>query len=215
MAQQSSSSDSSPSLASHLQSLENRGQPLPPSLRQFFEPRFRQDFSQVRIHTGHQATQLAESMNARAFTMGRHIVFRSADYHPDSASGKRLFAHELTHIVQQSGQLNRMVQRQDLPPGPKLDFAEPDFGCTIDLITAARVIAGDRKAALKVINCCVKGLPLVKKGCTKHLVDAACFLFPDLCRDRKRDEAVQCPLGFKPAASSHLTREMLSRESRR
>ena len=51
------------------------------------------------MHTGSQATESAASINALAFTLGRHVVFGAGQYAPDSASGKRLLAHELTHVV--------------------------------------------------------------------------------------------------------------------
>lgn len=79
------------------------GQPLSASVRSFFEPRFGYDFADVRVHTGARADEAARSVNARAFTVGRDVVFRSDTYRPETRSGKRLLAHELTHVVQQSG----------------------------------------------------------------------------------------------------------------
>jgi hypothetical protein len=66
------------------------------------EPRFGRDFSQVRIHSGNRAADLARSINARAFTVGRDVVFGEGQYTPASRSGKFLLAHELTHVVQQT-----------------------------------------------------------------------------------------------------------------
>jgi hypothetical protein len=77
------------------------GQSLPESVRAYFEPRFGEDFSDVRIHRGPQADEAARSLNARAFTLGRDIVFRSGTFRPDTRAGKELLAHELTHVVQQ------------------------------------------------------------------------------------------------------------------
>lgn len=92
----------SPELATQIQSLRGDGQPLPKSARSFFEPRFGQDFSGVRVHSGARAAQLARSANARAFTIGRDVVFDAGQYAPNSLEGKKLLAHELTHVVQQS-----------------------------------------------------------------------------------------------------------------
>lgn len=78
------------------------GKPLNASTRAFFEPRFRYDFSQVRIHTDSEASGLSNSLNAQAFTTGQDVFFRQGTYNPDSSSGRHLLAHELTHVVQQS-----------------------------------------------------------------------------------------------------------------
>jgi hypothetical protein len=90
-----------PALESQLHSLRGGGRPLPESTRNFFEPRFGQDFSQVRIHTDAQAAQAARSVNARAFTVGKDVVLGEGQYSPDSDSGRRLLAHELVHVRQQ------------------------------------------------------------------------------------------------------------------
>ncbi len=92
-----------PGIAARIDALRGGGQVLPPSARAFFEPRFGYDFSRVRVHTGAQATETSRSVNARAFTIGRDIVFGAGQYAPDTGSGKLLLAHELTHVVQQSG----------------------------------------------------------------------------------------------------------------
>ncbi|MBU1564806.1 MAG: DUF4157 domain-containing protein [Proteobacteria bacterium] len=78
------------------------GRPLPRSVRNFFEPRFEQDFSHVRIHTDAQAAEMADELNARAFTFGSNIVFSGGEYTPGSSSGNALLSHELTHVVQQT-----------------------------------------------------------------------------------------------------------------
>jgi hypothetical protein len=85
-----------------LQFLQGGGRPLPRSTRSFFEPRFGRDFSEVRIHTGHQADAAARSLNATAFTFGTDIVFRSGAFRANSDQGRRLIAHELSHVVQQT-----------------------------------------------------------------------------------------------------------------
>lgn len=80
---------------------ERGGEPLPKAVRDFFEPRFRHDFSRVRVHTGGEAADAARSVQARAYTIGRDIVFGTGAYAPTTAEGKRLLAHELTHVIQQ------------------------------------------------------------------------------------------------------------------
>jgi hypothetical protein len=91
-----------PDLESCIQSLKGCGQPLPEPVRNFFEPRFGQDFSQVRIHSNTEGAHLARKLNAKAFTTGSNIVFGSGQYSPGSSRGKQLLAHELTHVMQQS-----------------------------------------------------------------------------------------------------------------
>jgi hypothetical protein len=86
-----------------IQTSKGGGQPLPDSTRSFLEPRFGQDFSGVRVHTGGESDGLNRSLSARAFTTGSDIFVRSSDYQPDSAGGRELLAHELTHVVQQTG----------------------------------------------------------------------------------------------------------------
>ncbi|KAF0195069.1 MAG: hypothetical protein FD166_3126 [Bacteroidetes bacterium] len=77
------------------------GMPLPRPVRDFMEPRFGNDFSNVRIHNDDQSSQLSRQLNARAFTHKNHIFFGSGQYNPDTKQGKQLLAHELTHVVQQ------------------------------------------------------------------------------------------------------------------
>jgi hypothetical protein len=78
---------------------ERGGEPLPAGVRALFEPRFGQDFSHVRVHVDPGATS---ALRARAFTSGRDIVFGAGEYSPNSAEGRRLLAHELAHVVQQT-----------------------------------------------------------------------------------------------------------------
>ena len=77
------------------------GQPLPDSVRSSLEPQFGHDFSQVHIHTNAKANKLSQQLGAEAFTTGNDVFFREKAYQPGSKSGRRLIAHELTHVVQQ------------------------------------------------------------------------------------------------------------------
>lgn len=81
--------------------LRSSGQPLDPAFRASFEPRFGQDFSGVRVHTGSQAATAAASIQAKAFTSGSSIVFGAGQYAPHHPQGQELLAHELTHVMQQ------------------------------------------------------------------------------------------------------------------
>ncbi len=89
--------------AADMAGMQGRGVPLSSSLRGFYEPRFDRDFSAVSIHTGEPAARLARSVGARAFTLGSDIVFGAGEFAPGSMAGQHLLAHELTHVVQQTG----------------------------------------------------------------------------------------------------------------
>ncbi|HEX6552912.1 MAG TPA: DUF4157 domain-containing protein [Ktedonobacteraceae bacterium] len=78
------------------------GQPLDESTRSFMEPRFGHDFSRVRVHTDERAAESARSVNALAYTAGQDVMFGKGQYVPGTNEGKKLLAHELTHVVQQS-----------------------------------------------------------------------------------------------------------------
>lgn len=83
------------------QALQGPGQAIDPETRAYMEPRLGHDFSGVRLHTGSQAAASAGAMQANAYTVGRDIVFATGRYAPGSQTGKRLLAHELSHVVQQ------------------------------------------------------------------------------------------------------------------
>lgn len=91
--------------------LRSSGRPLAPTTRAFFAPRFGHDFSQVRVHTDEQAAKSAQAVNALAYTVGHHVVFGAGQYAPGTSDGQRLLAHELAHVVQQSGQQSVEVSR--------------------------------------------------------------------------------------------------------
>ncbi len=81
--------------------LRSPGQPLDAATRAFMEPRFGQDFSGVRVHSNAEAAESARAVNALAYTVGRDVVFGRGLYAPETGAGRRLLAHELTHVVQQ------------------------------------------------------------------------------------------------------------------
>ncbi|HVZ40503.1 MAG TPA: DUF4157 domain-containing protein [Candidatus Kapabacteria bacterium] len=91
-----------PAVQRSIDSMRGGGRPLPAAERAFFEPRFGHDFADVRIHDGESAGSSAASLNARAFTVGRDVVFGAGEYSPGSVQGRYLLAHELTHVLQQS-----------------------------------------------------------------------------------------------------------------
>jgi hypothetical protein len=83
--------------------LRSPGQPLDRETRAFVEPRFGHDFSGVRVHTDTRAAESARAVDALAYTVGNDVVLGTGKYALDTTQGKQLLAHELTHVVQQSG----------------------------------------------------------------------------------------------------------------
>lgn len=81
--------------------LRSPGRPLDPATRAFMEPRFGHDFGGVRVHSDARAAASARSIDARAYTVGRDVVFGAGQYATGTAEGRSLLAHELAHVVQQ------------------------------------------------------------------------------------------------------------------
>ncbi len=81
--------------------LRSPGRPLDGATQARFQARFAYDFGQVRVHNDERAHESARSVNARAYTVGRDVVFARNRYAPGTEDGRRLLAHELTHVVQQ------------------------------------------------------------------------------------------------------------------
>ena len=78
------------------------GRALEPSVRSEMEAKLGHDFSGVRVHSDASAAESARGVRALAYTLGRDIVFGPGQYAPETSAGRRLLAHELTHVVQQS-----------------------------------------------------------------------------------------------------------------
>jgi len=108
------------------QVLGSPGQPLDPGTREFFEPRFGRDFSDVRIHVDSTAGESARDINAFGYTVGRHVVFAEGQYSPDTTSGRRLLAHELAHVVQQAPRT--MTELATPGTSARTPSAQPDSG---------------------------------------------------------------------------------------
>jgi hypothetical protein len=117
------------------------GSPLPAATRDFMEPRFGSDFSGVRLHTDTQAADMNRQLNARAFTHGQDIYLGAGNYAPGTSAGQHLLAHELTHVVQQSGPA---IQRQYQ--------ARPASGSLLAQPAAPRASAGTSAIARKTIQ---------------------------------------------------------------
>ncbi|HWF06123.1 MAG TPA: DUF4157 domain-containing protein [Candidatus Angelobacter sp.] len=86
-----------------VESLNSQSNPIDSRTAGFMEARFGHSFSRVRIHDNSVAHNAASALNARAFALGEHIVFGAGQYAPRTRAGMSLLAHELTHVVQESG----------------------------------------------------------------------------------------------------------------
>lgn len=134
--------------------LRSPGQPLDPATRAFMEPRFGYDFSQVRLHTDNRAAESARAVNALAYTAGHQVVFCAGQYAPQSAKGRKLLAHELTHVIQQSGKglpdglpgqkaNTRQIQRQTAPEDDLLFLEENEEEAAEEETDSTEVHDGD------------------------------------------------------------------------
>jgi hypothetical protein len=96
------------------QVLSSPGQPLKTDTRTAMNESFGVDFGRVRVHTDARAAESARAVQASAYTVGPDVVFAAGRYAPDTPAGRRLLAHELTHVVQQRG------HNEERPPAPSL-----------------------------------------------------------------------------------------------
>ena len=129
-------------LEDRIKAIRGGGQPLPASTHAFFEPRFGYDFSRVRLHTDNPAGETAQAVNARAFTVGRDIVFGAGQYALETHGGKALLAHKLTHVIPQTAPIEqsipRSIQRNEegertTPRTGQLRRAEENFRTTANV----------------------------------------------------------------------------------
>jgi hypothetical protein len=111
------------------------GQPLDSSTRAFMEPRFGHDFSQVRVLADSKASESARSVGALAYTVGNKLVFAAGQYAPNVSESRRLIAHELTHVVQQSASVPQVQTSLEVNETSGADEAQADA-------VAARVMSG-------------------------------------------------------------------------
>jgi len=101
------------------------GRPLDAGTRAFFEPRLDADLSDVRIHADAQAAKSAQTIGAVGYTVGNDIVFGKDRYSPDTDGGRRLIAHELAHVIQQTGAARRTASVRRAPDDPPAEGAAP------------------------------------------------------------------------------------------
>ena len=121
--------------------LNSSGRPLEPVLRRNMEQRFGCDFSHVRVHSGKAARQSARDVNANAYTAGSNIVFGWGQYSPGTKKGRRLIAHELTHVVQSGSEGSHFDQRYEKCSASSIDHTirRQDGGVDVDADSACDI----------------------------------------------------------------------------
>jgi hypothetical protein len=126
------------------QVLAEPGRPLDSENRAFFEPRLGLDLAHVRVHDNSRAASSARAVGARAYTVGSHIVFADGA-HTASEGGRRLLAHELVHVIQQTGDAAPQLARDDAPYTPS--GASGALAAAVDKIAEYRVRAATALAS--------------------------------------------------------------------
>jgi uncharacterized protein DUF4157 len=140
------------------QVLASPGQPLDAEGRAFFEPRFGCEFSQIRIHTDTRAAESAKSVGALAYTVGSNIAFARGRYAPDTAAGRRLLGHELTHVLQQSQSAHTSVGVQKLASPDTLLEREADHVAETVTGQAAKLVDEISPAPSTLQRVCQNGI---------------------------------------------------------
>lgn len=137
--------------------LRSSGRSLDRAALNYMEPRFGRDFGSVRIHADSKASESAQSLNAQAYTVGNQIVFSNGQYNPNSNVGRRLLAHELTHVVQQSQHSSLMKQSYRIDAENSLAESEADR-------VAEGVVNGGLNSSVPSINERSGGLALQRQA---------------------------------------------------
>ena len=120
--------------------LHSPGEPIEASTRAFFELRFGNDFSRVRVHTDARAAESAQVVKARAYAVGHDVVFAAGQYAPRTAAGRQLLAHELAHTVQQSGASAALASAPALASVPPI--SRPHAAAEREAHAAAEAVSG-------------------------------------------------------------------------
>jgi hypothetical protein len=146
------------------------GRPLDAAVRAFMEPRFGEDFARVRVHTDARASASAEAVSARAYTVGNAIAFRQGEFAPETREGRKLLAHELAHVTQQSGGLRRAPSLSVSSPA---DPAEREADAVAEAIDRGRDLPPAITAALS-------DSPRVQRACGRTEIGApsSCTMTP-------------------------------------
>jgi hypothetical protein len=139
--------DAGSNVESQLNNSKGGGSPLPDEVRSFMEARFGADLSQVRVHTGSEAVEMNKELNAQAFTHGKDIYFGSGRYNPGSSEGKHLLAHELTHVLQQTGAVQPKLEMGHVATEYKQDANQARNGNASESLGSSQKVVQQKCAA--------------------------------------------------------------------
>lgn len=188
------------------QALRSSGQPLDPAAQAYFSPRFGHDLSAVRVHTDPLAAESARAVDAFAYTVGRDIVFAPGQYAPGTASGRRLIAHELSHVIQQDGQGTALRRKDTAADAPDLVLSEHSDPCAC-VVQIHNNESKARKIAGLMHQHCRYNLASLNEGTDRHIplpghketvdpnglfpadVAEQCMTDPKSCEDFLKDPA--------------------------
>ena len=112
------SPQASSGLSNKIRSSSGKGNQMPKNTKSEMENSFGVDFSGVNIHTDQSSVEMNKELGAQAFTRGQDVYFNAGKFKPETSEGKRLLAHELTHVVQQGKSGNHVVKRKKSTPTP-------------------------------------------------------------------------------------------------
>jgi len=132
------------------QTLRSAGQPLESGVQAFMESRFEHDFSHVRAHTDTRAAESARAVNALAYTVGQDVVFAGGQYAPRTTAGRHLLAHELSHVIQQSGGGKAVAPQTKLAISAPTDAAELAADRIADAVMSGAALSEESSAGLSV-----------------------------------------------------------------
>lgn len=152
--------EAAPEVEEAIQRNRGNGQSLDGKVQAQMESAFGVDFGGVRVHTDAEADTLNRALDARAFTTGQDIFFRQGEYNPSSSSGRELLAHELTHVVQQTGGIQ-----------PKLTISQPGDRDEQEADQVAQaIVQQEQKSVLTNLeeNGSPSQMPIALKATTSH-----------------------------------------------
>lgn len=182
--------------------LRSPGQPLDSETREFMEPRFGHNFSKVKVHMDGKAAESARAINALAYTVNNNIIFDAGRWSPQSIEGRRLIAHELTHVVQQSNASSPSNFQEKLTindPGEASERAADNTANSIVSGNLAKAIISNRGFNTKIQRACGSKAIGKPSGCTNFMgnITGERFLYRVNCNDPQPNEQARLKLFAK------------------
>lgn len=171
--------------------LRTAGQPIDAETARFFEPRFGHDFSDVRIHADAQADVSARAVGALAYTVGQNIVFGQGRYEPRTNEGRRLLAHELTHVVQQRRESPASTRLQRSPSGAVSNLKAGD-DVKVEVYSSSADSVSDRLYS-RTYHLSEKGVMVIEDGRNTVIIELG-GLSPHDAAKRIADRLVEAEL---------------------